>query len=279
MFSKFSYTWELMGASWNVLKRDKHLLFFPLLSGICCLFVIASFVAPAVTFGLHHRHAQTQDSRVLYYFLLFAFYFANYFVITFFNVAITSFAISRMAGGEPTFAGALREAIKHIHLIAGWALFSATVGMVLRILSERSGFIGKIVVSVLGAAWTIMAFLVVPILVIEDKGPFQALKTSMSLITKTWGERVVGNFSFGLVFFALTIPAIIAIIFGITLAASATPLLGFMIIGTAVVYIIVLSLVHSALLSIFQAAIYMYTQGVTDPQRGFPVQLLRSAMQ
>lgn len=279
MFAKFSYTWELMGASWNVLKRDKHLIFFPLLSGICCLIVIASFAVPAFMFGLHHPSTpQTPDSKVLHYLFLFAFYFVNYFVITFFNVGITAFAVSRMAGGEPTFSGALREAFKRIHLIAAWALVAATIGMVLRILSERSGLIGKIVIAILGSAWSIMTFLVVPILVVEGTGPFQAVKTSTSLLKKTWGENVVGNFSFGLVFFVLTLPAIAAIVIGVFLAAAATPALGLMLVGAAVVYMVILSLVHSALLSIFQAAIYMYTQGITDSQRGFPVQLLRSAM-
>ena len=120
--------------------------------------------------------------------------------------------------------------------------------------------------------------LVVPILVVEGTGPFQAVKTSTSLLKKTWGETVVGNFSFGLVFFVLMLPAIAAIVIGIFLAAAATPALGLMLVGVAVVYMVLLSLVHSALLSIFQAAIYMYTQGITDSQRGFPVQLLRSAM-
>lgn len=280
MFAKFAYSWELMGASWNVLKRDKHLIFFPLMSGICCLIVIASFVVPAVAYGLHHPSAarQPHDNHVLHYVLGFAFYFANYFVITFFNVGITAFAVSRMAGGEPTFGGALREAFKRIHLIAAWALVAATVGLILRTLSERSGAVGKIIVAFVGGAWSLMTFLVVPVLVVEGKDPFSAIKASSSLLTQTWGERVVGNFSFGLIYFVLMLPAIAAVVIGVMVAAATTPLLGFMIIGAAVVYLILLSLVHSALVSIFQAAIYMYTQGVTDNQRGFPVQLLKSAM-
>jgi hypothetical protein len=38
-----------MGASWDVLKRDEELLLFPLLSGVCCLFVLASFAFYAAT--------------------------------------------------------------------------------------------------------------------------------------------------------------------------------------------------------------------------------------
>ena len=37
---KFSRTWELMGMSWQVLKKDKEMLLFPFLSMICCLAVL-----------------------------------------------------------------------------------------------------------------------------------------------------------------------------------------------------------------------------------------------
>jgi hypothetical protein len=37
-----------MGQSWEVLKQDKELLIFPLISGICCALVIASFAIPMI---------------------------------------------------------------------------------------------------------------------------------------------------------------------------------------------------------------------------------------
>ena len=40
---KIGYTFAMMRASWEVLKKDKELLLFPLLSGFCCLLVMLSF--------------------------------------------------------------------------------------------------------------------------------------------------------------------------------------------------------------------------------------------
>ena len=40
---KTSQTWSFMRASWQVLKMDKKMLIFPVISGICCLLVIVSF--------------------------------------------------------------------------------------------------------------------------------------------------------------------------------------------------------------------------------------------
>ena len=47
-FGNISQTWELMGQSWDVLKQDKELLIFPLVSGLYCLLVIASFAIPSI---------------------------------------------------------------------------------------------------------------------------------------------------------------------------------------------------------------------------------------
>ena len=49
MFGRISNTWGLMGDSWRILKQDKELLLFTLLSGICCIIVIASFAIPMIT--------------------------------------------------------------------------------------------------------------------------------------------------------------------------------------------------------------------------------------
>ena len=121
----------------------------------------------------------------------------------FFNTAIIACAINRLQGGEPSVGYGFSVAMSRIHLILGWALLSATVGLALRIIEDRSERVGQFVTGLLGMAWTVMSYLVVPILVVEQKGPFAALKESSVLLKKTWGERLVGNSSFGLIFFLL----------------------------------------------------------------------------
>jgi hypothetical protein len=280
MFARISYTWQIMGASWDVLKRDTRLLVFPLLSGISCIVVMASFFVPAFLSGALDEQAlenQTRQQQILWYAGIFLFYVCNYFVITFFNTAIIACAISRMAGGEPTLIGGFSEAFKRIHLILGWALVAATVGMIIRVIEERSQWIGKIVAAIIGGVWTLLTFLVVPVIVVEQKGPFQALKESARLFGKTWGEQIVANFSFGIIFFLLAIPAWIGIGFGAYSFATDSTTVAFISIGLSVLYLIVLALIQSALQSIFQAAVYMYTQGVAGGP-GFPVVLLKDAM-
>ena len=116
-------TCSLMRASWNILRQTKGLMLFPVLSSICCLLVSASFIAPLAVSGAWHPPAAnaTPQQKVVYYLVLFAFYFCNYTVMTYFNVAIVAGAIARMMGGEPKVSDCFAAATKRLPLILGWA--------------------------------------------------------------------------------------------------------------------------------------------------------------
>jgi hypothetical protein len=280
MFEKISYTWEVMGASWRVLRQDKEMLLFPLLSGIGCLLVSASFAVPLFAGKMPDFNTDNVQGNVLYYVGAFLFYFVNYFVITFFNTALIACAVKRLRGGDPTFSEGLSEALARVHLIFGWALISATVGVILRVIQDKAGKLGQLAAGLLGFAWTLLSYLAIPVLVVENKGPIDALKESASLLRRTWGEQLIGNFSFGVIFFLLNIPAIVAIIGGIIFFMQQQIPLGITLIAIGALYLLVVSLVQSALQAIFQAAVYLYAANPQDPQvtRGFPVQLASSAI-
>ena len=217
----------------------------------------------------------SQVDVTVYYGFVFLFYIANFFVITFFNTAIISCAMLRMAGGSPTVGDGFREAMARLPQIAGWALLSATVGLILRIIEDRSKWIGRLVAGLLGMAWTVTSFMVVPVIVAERKGPFAALRESTEVLRKTWGEQLVGSFSFGAVFGFLSLPALAMIIIAIVLGNAVVIMLS---IALAVGYLIVLSLIQSALQSIFQAAVYLYAYNNGMAPEGFDPDLLAGAM-
>jgi hypothetical protein len=273
---KIARTWSLMSECWQVLKQDKSLLVFPLISGICCLLLLASFAIPIYATGYWQPpgHDASTQQMVAYYGTLFAFYVCNYFIVVFFNAAIVACAAIRMGGGNPTIGDGLRAAASRLPVIVGWVVVSATVGLVLRIIEDRSDKIGQIVAAILGMAWTVVSFLVVPILVIENKGPIAALRDSTALLKKTWGEQLVSNFSFGAIFFLLAIPAFLLVILGFYLSGAVG---GFVCIGLAVIYLIVLSLVQSALQAIFQTALYLYARDGQVPA-GFHAEVLDTAL-
>ena len=153
-------------------------------------------------------------------------------------------------------------------------MVAATVGLILRLIEDRSKWVGRIVAGLLGAAWTVVSFLVVPMLVVENKNPFAALHDSAGLVKKTWGEQVAGNFGFGLVFFVAAIPAILVMVLGV-FSGNVALMVGCIVLG--VIYLVILGLVQSALLSIYQAAVFLYARNGQVPA-GFEAELLGNAM-
>lgn len=265
MFAKISNSWELVKASWRVLMADKELMIFPIVSFFASAIVIATFAIPTILAGVLDEMF-TGDSRILSYIVLFLFYVVLYTATIFSNSALVGAALIRLKGGDPTVGDGFRIAISHLRPIIGYAIISATVGLILRMVSERSKALGQFVVSLVGFVWGIATFLVIPVLVVEDVGPMDAVKRSASLLKKTWGEQIAGNFSIGLIFGILTFAAFLVAIPLIILAAS-TSNVGLIITTVAVMIFVfmALALLSSTLSGIYTAAVYRYaTTGDTS---------------
>lgn len=264
MFQKLTSSWELVKASWAVLRADKELLLFPVISAIASLFVVATFAVPTILAGVADS-ALAGDVGILSYLVAFLFYIVLYFVTFFFNTALVGAAMIRLEGGDPTVQDGLRIAWEHVGPILGYAAIAATVGMILRALSEKSGALGRLVVSLIGFVWNIATFLVVPVLVMEKVGPVDGIKRSAELLKRTWGEQIAGNFGIGTVFGLISFVVIMVGIGGIVLGAmvSSTWIIVVMIL-LMVLALIGLGLFSSALSGVFTAAVYRYaTTGET----------------
>jgi len=273
MFEKAAAGWQLARQSWAVLRLDKELLLFPLISGIACVFVMASFAVPLWATGFAeevldgNENGLSQANQIIGYVVLFAYYFVNYFVIIFFNSALIACAIIRFKGGNPNLGDGFSAAFSRLPQIIGWALVAATVGLILRIIESRSEKVGAIVASLLGMAWSAVTYFVVPVIVVEKAGPIEAAKRSFAILKKTWGEALVANFGIGFVVFLATLVAIIPIVLGaIAIGAGLAPL-GIAAIAVGVVALLVVSLVSSALNAIIIGALYLYAAEGTVPQQ------------
>jgi hypothetical protein len=258
MFARLSRSWDLVKASASVLEQDKELLLFPLISLAALALVVVSFALPV--FGLGALDGLSDDSAsVGLYVVAFLFYFCQYFVIFFFNAALVGAAMIRLDGGDPTFSDGVRIATSKIGVIAGYAFIAATVGMILRAIQERVGFIGKIIVGLLGIGWTLATYLVVPVLVARDVGPIDAVKESAALLKKTWGENVIGQAGLGIAFGFIFLGVILCGAFLIVLAFLSQSVL--LIVAAMVVTVLavgITGLVQSALAGIYAAALYRY---------------------
>jgi hypothetical protein len=273
---KITRTWSLMGMSWRILMEDKKILLFPLMSLFSCLAIAATFIIPLFVTGKWHPPATdaATGQQIAYYGFLFLYYYCNYFVIVFFNASLVSYIVMRMNGDSPTIGDAFSSSLARLPLIAGWAFIAATVGLILKAIEDRSERVGQIVAAILGSAWALVTFLVIPVLVVEQKNPFSALKESTMLLKQTWGERITMSFSFSAISFLLMIPAIGIVVLGI-MAHNLVVLLA--CLGVFVLYLLLVSLVQSALEAIFQTAIYFYARHSVVPA-GFDESVLQSAI-
>jgi hypothetical protein len=265
MIEKITNSWNLFKASLRVLSADKELLVFPILSGIGTMIITATFFLPFL-------FSQGMDSVFLgkiqpfYWIVLFLFYVVQYTVVFFANTALVGAANIRLQGGDPTIGDGLRIAGSRFGSILGYALIAATVGMILKAFSKRGRGFGRMVVGLIGFAWNIATYLVVPVLAIEGIGPIDAIKRSANLLKKTWGEQIAGNFGVGAIFTLFNLLVIFLFVPLIILAAinQIWVLMGVLIF--LFVTILVLSgLMSSSLNGIYSAAVYQYAvNGTTN---------------
>lgn len=247
----------------KLLLADKSLLLFPLMSGVSMVLIVASFAVPLLAVGSILRGTGVPHSPdVLSYLALFVFYWIQFAIVIYFNVALVEVALRRMAGKEAGIADGLRRATSKLPTILAYALIAATVGIVLRFIAERIGFLGRIVVALVGLAWAIATALVVPVLVAEEVGPLDVISRSTQLIKKAWGETLIGNAGIGLVFGLLTV-LLIAVALGAEAIAGVigSPTLALLIVAAAVMMFVVLVLTQSAMQGIYTAALYRYANG------------------
>jgi hypothetical protein len=256
--SRLSNSWSLVKASWAVLRADKELIVFPIIAFIGSIIVTITFIVPMALTRMFDRLSDGGGSQIGLYLFSFLFYLVQYTVVIFSNSALVGAAMIRLKGGDPTVRDGLRIASQHFSSILGYALISATVGMILRAIAER-GIVGRIVSSLFGLAWNIITYLAVPILVIEGVGPIDAVKRSGALLKKTWGEQIVGNFGLGAVFGLITIGLILLFVPVIIVIAS-TQSVGLILAAIAgfVLLLIGVGLISSALNGIYTAAVYQY---------------------
>jgi len=266
---RISHTIELAKASWQVLKADKELLLLPVLSLLATIAVAASFLAPILLAG---DGANLKNPGTVGYVLLFFAYVVLAFITIFFNAALVHAANQRLDGGDPTVGSALRGAAGKVHRILPWALVTATVSIILRAIEERAGVVGRIVSGIAGIAWSLVTFLVIPVLVIEDIGVTDAVKRSGAMFKRTWGENVAAQMGFGLLGLVAMLPALLV---GAAGVAAGGPLAGIGI-GIAVLWVLTVAMVLSALNGIFQTALYRFAAGV-DTQGAFGSQDLGAA--
>lgn len=259
MFSRISNAWSLAKSSWAVLQKDRELAWLPVIGGAAALTVAVVFFGPVLAM----LGGGGDDNAVppAGYILAFLGYVAVATVFYLSRAAVIHGANLRMDGGDPTVSGSLRGSVAHWPAVAGFAAISVTVGMILQAIRENGGIVGAIVSWIGDVAWSVLTYLVLPVIVIEGAGTVQGIKSSTALVKRTWGEQVTANVGFGLLNLVLVLPALALVFFGTSLGRAGIVIT----LPIAVVWFIAVSAVVSTLTGIFQTALYRQATGRTIP--------------
>lgn len=261
---RFARSLQLLKASASVLRADKELVLLPVFSGIASLVVMVGFAVPLLVLSGMLDGGGSAEPGPLTYVGTFLMYLVLSYITIFFNTALLCAADQRLHGGDPTLGSALSAAASRAGRILPWAIVAATVNVVLRAIADRAGPVGAIVAGIVGMAWNVVTFLVLPILVFENVGVGEGIKRSTQLFKRTWGENLVGNGGIGLIGFLAILPAVLLVV-AVASTGSATAIITVVVI--AAVWILLVSVVMTALSGIYQLVLYRFAaQGIVPAQ-------------
>lgn len=268
MFQRIARGWEMVGASWAVLKAHPKLLLFPILSGLA-FFALVAAISASVFFGYGPENLQrlsetTRPNEPLIYVAGFAFYFVSTFIIVFFNAALVFCALEGIAGRTPSLGGGVGMAVQRLPQILAWTLVATTVGLLLSALQsflrDKLGIFGAILGGIGEVAWSVMTYFVVPVLVVDGASPVTAVKRSASILRQTWGESLGGAGGLGVISFLFFLPVVllIAVVVAINRSVGVSEPLIWMLAAGVCAYLLTLTIVFSALGTIFRVGAYVY---------------------
>ncbi len=205
----FKRSKEIFKASYDVVKKDKELLYFPILSALVSIAYFIGVFYPTIWVNLI-AEGDSFAMEAFEWIITAVIYFGLAFISQFFNFCAIYTIKVRFTGGNSTMGEAIKYALSRAHLIFLWAIVSATVGLFFRLLDQaarNAGNGGRFVLSIIrfmaGLAWSVLSLFVIPAMVYYDLTPFEAMKKSSRAFTKTWGENLVrgiGMFIFALLF-------------------------------------------------------------------------------
>jgi len=270
-FDRLSNGWKISMNSFKILKANKQLIIFPVLSGISLLLLIGSFFTAIYAASGWNFDNLNGTSPVINYLVMFLFYIVNYFIVVFFNMALIHCTHLYFKGEEVTVQKGLQFSMSRLGVIFSWAIFAATVGTILRAIQENSGALGKIITGIIGIVWSVTTFFVVPVIAYEKLGPIDAFKRSSQLMKQKWGESLGATFSFSIIqllaMFLLAIPLF-------AIGALIHPLAG---VALAIPGAFIILAVMSAAQTIFVSAVYHDVTG--DPTEHFNQQMIDNLFQ
>ncbi len=257
IFDRIRNGWKLVMESFAVIRVNKSLLIFPILSAASMVLVTLSFIGANRALFIPGITNYYNSDPVVAWMTVFIFYFINYLVIVFFNVALVYCTQKIINGGKATIKEGIFFSFTRLHSILTWALISATVGVLLKNLENKHNILSGIVRGIFGVLWSLATFFIIPVMVYENLGVFKSIERSIWLIKNSWGESVSATFTFHIIGALVCLPFVFLVF----------ALHSFVAIILFVLAVLLITCVFSTAETIFVALAYQYATNM--PVKGF----------
>ena len=249
--SRIKRGWALSKKSWGLLNEHRQLLRFPLYGGIASTLLAIVTLGPGLYLFDQGSLGGAIPLVVLGIYVLSV-------IGLYFSVGLAACADMIFRGQQATMSDGLAVSRQRFSQICGWAAVSTAISVLMGALENQGGLGGQIAARLVGTAWSLVTFLAVPVIAIEGTGPFQTLKRSASMFKKRWGQQIAGDVVIGGVVFLLgVLPAILLIVAGVMIWASAS-FAGALLVAIGAIVFLIAMLISNALRGIFGVALYRY---------------------
>jgi hypothetical protein len=272
LIERFVNAFHLARDCWKILCADLSLLLLPLFSGVACILVMLSFIAPqsldqeGILAGIVRLarllDVETNDASWKSWGTIFLFYFCLNFIIFYFNAALVHCCLFRLRGIPVNLFHGLLAATRRLPQLLAWSVVSATVGLVIRIVERAGRHQGQsrryFLIQIFGVLWSVATYFIVPVLVIERVGPLKAFKRSVKVLTRTWGDQIEGRVGIDFCAFPIWLIGFVMLGFGIK-AGVTTSSINPVLVGLGILWLLTTALIHSTLDTVLLSALYLYS--------------------
>lgn len=275
IFQNLKISLLLTRNSWHFLCSNKSLFFFPLLAALLNIVVIALAI-PSVWACFNYNNIVGSSNIFMGIGLIILFLLAVSFITIFINTAATVYILQHMQGKPISAMQALRFAMRRWLRILQWSIINTIIAQILHMVENSNSRARNFIANAGGIAWSLASYFVIPLIVVDDLGPINALRASGKLFKQRW-SRVVGvNVIVALLSSVIAILAFALVQYYLRSAGNVTTIM--VVMGSVIVALFIIAGILFPLLKIvIRCALFQMLHDDKIPL-GFSDQGLRAAL-
>jgi len=269
---RISRGWKMTRLGVEVVRADPELMVYTFLSALFSLVAIGAAISGSVGLDVIASDSECVGeecgSELIFAHMAiwFVFYLLVSVITVFWNAAIIASAHERLSSGtNPRFFYGIGQAMKCLPQILIWGVIAGTVGLFVQALeglahSEDSPVPLRIVAGlasfIIGIAWWIVTFFVIPMIVLERAGVLDGMSRSTELFKRTWGEDVASHIGTGMLM-VLSMLLLFCVSVPLMMVGEVGFILGMVILSVGLLFMV---LFFSTVEAVNRASLFYYAK-------------------